>query len=134
VRDSLRVGSEGRLERVVTPDLSAEQFGNVGVAVLATPALCALFEQSAVVAVRAALELGEATVGTHLEIDHLAATPLGRTVTVRARLEAVDGRRLTFTIEAHDGREMVARGRHERVVVELKRFLQKVAAKQATGP
>jgi predicted thioesterase len=130
----LRVGAEGRLERVVTPELSAERFGNVGVAVLATPALCALFEQTAVLAVSAALEPGEATVGTHLEIDHLAATPLGMTVTVRARLEAIDQRRLAFAIEAHDGREMVARGRHERFVVDLKRFLERVAAKQATLP
>jgi predicted thioesterase len=130
----LQVGAEGRLERVVTPDLSAEHFGNVGVAVLATPALCALFEQSAFEAVRAALEPGEATVGTHLEIDHLAPTPVGMTVTVRSRLEAIDRRRLVFTIEAHDGRELVARGRHERFVVDLKHFLQTVAAKQATLP
>ncbi len=130
----MRVGAEGRVERVVTSELSAEHLGNVGVAVLATPALCALFELSAFEAVRAALEPGEATVGTHLEIDHLAATPVGMTVTVRARLEAVDQRRLVFTIEAHDGRETVARGRHERFVVDLKRFRQKVAAKQATGP
>jgi predicted thioesterase len=128
------VGAEGRVERVVTPDLSAEHFGNAGVAVLATPALCALFEQSAFEAVRAALEPGEATVGTHLEIDHLAATPVGMTVTVRARLETIDRRRLAFIIEAHDGRELVARGRHERFVVDLKRFLQTVAAKQATLP
>jgi fluoroacetyl-CoA thioesterase len=73
-------------------------------------------------------------VGTHLEIDHLAATPVGMTVTVRARLETIDRRRLAFIIEAHDGRELVARGRHERFVVDLKRFLQTVAAKQATLP
>lgn len=127
------MGTEGRVERLVTPELSAEHFGNAGVAVLATPALCALFELSAFEAVRAALEPGEATVGTHLQIDHLAATPVGMTVTVRARLEAVDRQRLAFTIEAHDGREVVARGRHERFVVDLTQFLQKVAAKQATG-
>jgi predicted thioesterase len=125
----LRVGLEGTLRREVTPELLADHYGNPGVRVLATPALCWLFEQSAVLAVQNHLDPGESTVGTRLEIEHLAPTPPGMPVSVRAHLEAVDGRRLSFTMEAQDEREVVARGRHERFVVQLERFLDRVRAK-----
>lgn len=129
MRETLRVGLEGTLRREVTADLLAEHYGNPGVRVLATPALCWLFEQSAVLAVQDHLDPGESTVGTRLEIEHLAPTPPGMPVSVRARLEAVDGRRLSFTMEAQDEREVVARGRHERFVVQLERFLDRARAK-----
>ncbi len=132
MRDTLRAGVEATLTRAVTPELLADHYGNPGMRVLATPALCWLFEHSAVLTLADHLEPGEATVGTRLEIEHLAPTPLGMTVSVRARLEAVDGRRLRFAIEAQDECEMVARGHHERFVVDLQRFLDRTRAKAAT--
>ncbi len=133
MREGLHVGAEGWVRRTVTAEMTAEHFGNAGVRVLATPVLCGLFEQSALEAVRDGLDAGEATVGTRLEIEHLAATPLGMTVSIRARLEEIDRRRLRFAIEARDTQELVARGSHERFVVDLARFLEKAEAKAATA-
>jgi len=133
MKATLRVGAEGIVQRAVTDDLCADHFGNPGVRVLATPVLCSLFELSAAAAVQDALEPREATVGTRLEIEHLAATPVGMAVSVRARLVEIDRRRLRFAIEAHDDRELVARGEHERCLVDLPSFLERVQAKTATA-
>ncbi len=133
MKATLRVGAEGVVQRTVTDELCADHFGNRGVRVLATPVLCSLFELSAAAAVQGALEPREATVGTRLQIEHLAATPAGMEVSVRARLVEIDRRRLRFAIEAHDSRELVARGEHERFLVDLPSFLEKVEAKAATA-
>jgi predicted thioesterase len=123
------VGQEGRLEQVVRPEHGADRFQNVGVSVLATPVLCHWFESAAVLAVAAQLEPGDATVGTRLSIEHLKATPIGLGVRVTARVVAVGGRRITFEISAFDDVELVARGTHERFVVDLERFLDGVQSK-----
>ncbi len=68
------------------------------------------------------LETGQDTVGTRVNIAHLAATPLGHEVTYRANVTAVDGRRLTFEVEAKDGDELVGQGTHERFVIDVERF------------
>jgi fluoroacetyl-CoA thioesterase len=75
----------------------------------------------------------EQSVGTHIDVSHLAATPPGLTVTVTAKLVAVDGRRLAFEVEAHDGVDTICRGRHERFVINREKFDRNVAqkAKQA---
>ncbi len=125
----MKPGARGRLERIVGPQDSAEAFGNAGVAVLATPALCHWFENAAVATVGDQLAPDEATVGTKLTIEHLAATPLGMRVTIDAELIEVDGRRLVFRIEARDQRELVARGTHERFVVNLAHFLDRIRSK-----
>lgn len=108
---------------------TADKFGNHGVQVLATPVLCHWFENTSVMAIQPQLERGEATVGTRLSIEHLKATPVGMRVTVDAEVVAVDGRRISFQLEAHDERELIARGTHERHIVELARFLERVKAK-----
>jgi fluoroacetyl-CoA thioesterase len=76
----------------------------------------------------------EQTVGTHVNVSHCAATPPGFDVTARVRLTAVDGRRLVFEVEAHDGVEMIGRGTHERFVIRSDKFLQKMEQKQAAAP
>lgn len=81
------------------------------------------------IAIHGNLEPGEATLGTRLTIEHLKATPLGMRVTVDAEVVAVEGRRITFKIDAHDDKELVARGTHERFVVNLARFLDSVNEK-----
>lgn len=73
----------------------------------------------------------EQTVGTHVDVSHLAATPPGLTVTVKARLDEVDGRRLAFSVSAHDGVDLIGRGRHERFVIDAAKFNARMADKQA---
>ena len=130
---SIGVGQEGVLERVVLPEHGADRFQNAGVTVLATPVLCHWFESAAVRAIAEGLEPGEATVGTRLSIEHLRATPVGMPVRVTARVVAADGRRLDFEVSAVDDVELVARGTHERVVVDLERFLAGVHKKSASA-
>ena len=130
----IAAGQSGRFEHLVEANHSASNFGNAGVEVLATPVLCHWFETTAVIAIHDQLESGEATVGTRLAIEHLKATPIGMRVTVEARVDAVDGRRISLRIEARDEKEPIARGTHERMVVQLDRFLDGVRAKRGTTP
>ena len=123
------MGQVGSLEQVVGPEHAADRFQNTGVTVLATPVLCHWFESAAVLAIAPQLEPGEASVGTRLTIEHLKATPLGMRVRVESRVVAVEGRRVTFDAQAVDEVELVARGSHERFVVDLARFLSGVEAK-----
>jgi predicted thioesterase len=125
------VGQEGILEQIVRPEHGADRFQNAGVTVLATPVLCHWFESAAVRAIAEQLESGEATVGSRLSIEHLKATPVGMQVRVTAQVVAVDGRRVAFEVSAFDDVELIARGSHERVVIDLERFLTRVQAKSA---
>jgi fluoroacetyl-CoA thioesterase len=130
---AIAVGREAILERTVMPEHAADRFQNAGVTVLATPVLCHWFESAAVHAIAEQFEPGEASVGTRLNIEHLKATPVGMQVRVAARVVSVDGRRVSFEIAASDSVELVARGTHQRVVVDLDRFLAGVNAKAAAG-
>lgn len=113
----------------ITVDHLASRYGSGLVDVLATPALVAFCEETARGAVDPLLPEGETSVGTAIELTHTAPTPPGQTVTVTARLTAVDGRRLTFEIEARDGVEPIGRGKHARAIVERERFERRVAEK-----
>ena len=125
----LEPGMTGEVTRTVTEDLTAHHMDNAGVKVLATPILVMLIEQAAIRAIQSGLGNGESSVGTRVDVRHLAATPVGMQVTARARLVAVDGRKLTYEVEAHDEQEPVARGTHERFVGDTQRFLARVAEK-----
>jgi fluoroacetyl-CoA thioesterase len=125
----LQPGLTGEVVRVVSEEITADAMGSGGVHVLGTPAMLMLMEQAALTAVEPALAEGQTTVGTLLDVRHLAATPVGMQVTVRARLVAVDGRKLTYDVEAEDEREPIGKGTHERFVVDLDRFLKRVADK-----
>jgi len=98
--------------------------------VLATGFLVGLLEWACVEAIRPHLDWPtEQTLGTQVNFSHEAATPPGLTVTVRAQLIEINGRKLRFDIEAHDGIDIISRGSHERVVIDAARFRQKVAQK-----
>jgi predicted thioesterase len=97
-------------------------WGSGQAAVLATPALVAFCEECARLAVDPLLPEGQQTVGVWIGLRHLAATPPGMRVTVRAELLQVEGRRLRFRVEAHDEVERVGEGEHERFVVDVERF------------
>ena len=123
------IGRRARFEQVVEARHTADKYGNEGVEVLATPALCHWFENTTVLAMRSQLDSGEATVGTRLTIEHLKATPIGMRVTVEAEVSAVDCRRITLQLLARDEREVIARGTHERYVVDPERFLARAQSK-----
>jgi predicted thioesterase len=98
--------------------------------VLATPMLVSYFELAAHQLAMRALEPGQGTVGSRVDIRHLAATPIGMRVTFRATLAERDRRRLLFRVEADDEQERVGEGTHERFVVDIGRFMARIAAKQ----
>jgi fluoroacetyl-CoA thioesterase len=123
-------GLIGEKEVVVSEALTARHLGSGKVAVLATPAMIMLMEQTALELVEHYLEAGQQTVGIHVDVHHLAATPEGMTVRIRVELLQVDGRRLTYHVEAFDPVEKVGEGTHERAVINVERFEQKLNAKR----
>jgi len=124
---SVEVGMQTSWQKQVDAEMTADRWGNKGVMVLATPTLVGLLEGTAVRAIADHLEPGSATVGTHIDLRHLKATPVGDTLTLWAEVTAVDGRRVTFHVRADDSTGVAGEGTHERVVIDLARFLQKVA-------
>ncbi len=127
--ENIQPGLIGTSSLVVGKENTARHLGSGGVDVLATPEMVRLMERAAVAAVDPLLPQGMMTVGARIEVQHLAPTPLGMRVEAQATLVAVDGRRLTFEVEARDEREVVGRGHHERVIIDLERFRQRLAAK-----
>jgi len=101
--------------------------------VFATAYLVGLFEWACMEAMQPHLDPGEQSVGVDIRISHTAATPPGLTVKVQVLVEAVEGRKLTFRVSAHDGVESIGEGTHQRFVIQPERFLQKVAQKAATA-
>ncbi|WP_433386433.1 thioesterase family protein [Micromonospora sp. KLBMP9576] len=124
---ALTPGLTARVELTVTAGDTAEALGSGDVPVLGTPRVLALAEAATVAAVAPRLPEGSTSVGTRVELDHLAATGVGRTVVAQARLSAVDGRRLHFEVRVSDGDDTVAEGRVERVLVDRRRFVQRAA-------
>jgi fluoroacetyl-CoA thioesterase len=130
-RMELKPGATNTITVVVDESMTADRFGNTGVHVLATPMLVSYFELTAHQLAMRALEPGQGTVGFHVDIRHLAATPIGMRVTFRATLAERDRRRLVFRVEADDERERVGEGTHERFIVDMGRFMGRLAAKQS---
>ena len=122
----LAPGAGSELVHLVGDADTAIAMGSGDVAVLATPRLLALAEAATVAAVGRALEDGQTTVGSRIELEHLAASRVGTRVTVRAELMAVDGRLLRFDVVAqHPDGSVVAHGRITRVIVDRARFLER---------
>jgi fluoroacetyl-CoA thioesterase len=119
------VGAVTRVQLTVTDADTAQAMGSGDVPVLGTPRVLALVEAATVGATANRLPPGATTVGTRVEIDHRAPTPVGRTVVAEAKLAKVDGRRLTFEVSVRDGDVTVAEGRVERIVVDRQRFVQR---------
>jgi fluoroacetyl-CoA thioesterase len=128
--DTIEPGLEGTATRHVGQEHSAVALASGDVLVFATPMLVALVEEAAVAAVQPHLPAGQTTVGTWLEISHVAATPVGMTVRATAVLEAAEGRTLTFAVAAWDEREKIGEGRHRRAIVVRDRFMARVNAKR----
>ncbi|MEV0827634.1 thioesterase family protein [Nonomuraea rubra] len=120
---TLTPGLRAQLLIMVEMEDTAKRIGSGDVPVLATPRLLALAEAATVRAVERHLAPGETSVGTRVELEHLAASPLGTHVQVGVELTEVDGRRLVFAFEAHDKHTVVGKGTIERIVVDRARFL-----------
>jgi fluoroacetyl-CoA thioesterase len=126
----LEPGAVHEVSRTVTPDVTADAMGNRGVQVFATPFVVALLEDAAGGMLMPTLPAGASTVGTMIEMRHLAPTPVGMAVRARATLLETDGRRYLFRVEAWDADEKIAEGRHERrLVPDLARFLERAMKK-----
>ncbi|MBO5373164.1 MAG: thioesterase family protein [Lachnospiraceae bacterium] len=125
----LAAGIKGRKEMTVTSADTAEVLKSGTLQVFATPAMIALIEETAWKSVADELESGCVTVGTSLNVKHLAATPVGMKVTCETKLVEVDGRRLVFDVAVYDEAGKVGEGTHERFVVLAEKFQQKTDAK-----
>ena len=123
------IGTRGDVTLLVTGEVAVDFLGNDAARVLGTPFLIASLEMAARNAVKDLLEDGYDTVGTRIDIRHLAATPLGMSATFHAEVTAVKGRRITYKIWAVDEKEKIAEGVHERFIVNVESFGRRVEAK-----
>jgi predicted thioesterase len=131
----LELGLSLTSERVVPPEWSADRMGNPGIEVFSTPALVGLLDVLAHQCLVPALEPGQGTVGTRIEISHLAATPIGMKVRATAEVVRIEGKRVLVKVEAFDERDQIASGTIERYVLDsVARFVGKVAAKARGEP
>ncbi|QBD82349.1 thioesterase [Ktedonosporobacter rubrisoli] len=125
---ALRPGMKGEASTLVTPNNTAAAVGAGGVEVFATPMMISLMENAAWHAVAEELPEGDVTVGTRVDVEHLAATPVGQRVRATAELIEIDRRRLVFKVEAYDEYRKIGQGQHERFIVNLQSFLAKTIA------
>ena len=127
----LTLGMKGKAEILVGEEHTAPKVGSGRVHVLATLVMINLIEAAALAAVEHLLPAGQQSLGTHLDVRHFAATPVGMRVSAEAELVKIDGRLLTFRVTAADAIETIGEGTHERVVVTLERFDLRVQKKAA---
>jgi len=123
----------GTSELVVGEEHTAPSIGSGKVRVLATPVMINLIEAAALAAIEHLLPSGYQSLGTHLDVRHLAATPVGMKVRATARVAKVDGRAVSFEVSAHDEKDLIGDGLHERVVVNVAKFDQRVQRKLKGG-
>jgi len=117
------LGASGSFTLIVGQEHLANRFKDAMLPpVLATPVMVMIMENAALNAIKPYFDPGESALGTHVDIAHVAATPLGRSVTGHAEVTDVAGRHITFTVRASDGAEEIGSGKHERIVIDLARF------------
>jgi predicted thioesterase len=129
----LKPGLKGWASLVVAAEHTAARIGSGRTAVLATPVLINLFEAAALDCCEGLLPAGHQSLGTHLDVRHIAATPVGMRVGAHAELVGVEKRTLRFSLVAHDERELIGDGTHARVVVLVARFDARVQTKAGRG-
>jgi predicted thioesterase len=122
-------GQTGGAELTVGEEHTAPSVGSGAIHVLGTPVMINLMEAAALDAVEHLLPDGHQSLGIHLEVSHVAATPVGMKVRATVRVTAVEGNRIKFRVEAHDEIDLIGEGTHERVVVNVERFDKRVRAK-----
>jgi fluoroacetyl-CoA thioesterase len=128
---NIPIGAKGELQLLVTGEVAIDFLGVDLARVLGTPHLIGYLEMAARNTIKEHLEPGFDTVGTHVDVRHLAATPIGMGVTFHAEVVEVDDRRIRCKVEAFDEKEKVAEGVHERFIINVERFAARVQAKAA---
>ena len=126
------VGTTGRRHLLVTPETAIDFLGDERTRVLSTPHMIAWMEWAARDAILPYLDENEDSLGTRVDVRHLAATPVGLSVEFTATVTAVRGRRVEFRVEARDEQELVGEGVHERFVADIPRLIASLAAKKGS--
>jgi predicted thioesterase len=127
--EALKVGLVAERTTLVDQGNTAKSLGSGDVEVFGTPAMIALMEAAAVAAIEPYLDPGQSSVGIELQVEHVAATPLGQTVRSSAELTGIEGRRLTFQVTAWDQVALIGKGSHTRVLIDRERFTANVKSK-----
>ncbi len=129
--NTLSIGLTGRVEQRVAEAQTAAACGSGGCRVFATPMLVALMEQACWQLARKHLPTGQDTVGTRIDISHVAATPVGMHVWCDCELTHLDRRAITFSVKAYDEAGLIGEGTHERFIIDPEKFQAKTDAKKA---
>ena len=125
----LEKGIKGTLKSVVTEEKTAEAMGSGELAVYATPAMIALMEETAYKSIAPELEEGAGSVGTLMEVKHVAASPIGMKIKCQTEVTEVDGRRVVFKVQAFDEQGLIGEGTHERFIIQNEKFQKKADSK-----
>jgi fluoroacetyl-CoA thioesterase len=128
------IGARGSFLFTVAPEQLASQFKDPTLPpVLSTPVMIMAMENAALAAIKPYFDPGESAVGSHVDVRHLAATPVGRRVTASAEVTRVTGRRIAFAVRAADDTQEIGAGTHERVLIDVAHFSAQLAGKAAGG-
>lgn len=127
--EELKLGLSAEVSEVVSEQLTAVSVRSGLVSAYATPSMIALMEHASVTAIQKCLDKGQTSVGVEVQVKHLAATPVGVRVRARAEVIGLDGRHVTFKVEAWDPKEKIGEGIHRRVIVDAARFKERIEQK-----
>jgi len=125
----VETGIKGHQETTVTVANVATNVGSGKVQVFATPMMIALMEKAAALSIEPALSEGQSSVGTHVDVSHCAATPMGMKVWAETEVIAIDRRKVTFSVKAYDERGLIGEGLHERFIIDIDKFIAKATSK-----
>ena len=125
----IAIGMNGKADTLCEKKNTAKEGGSGSLPVYATPSMIALMEGAACNAVQEALPEGKTTVGISMNIEHIAATPVGLSVSAEAEITAVEGKIITFSVKAYDEKSEIGKGIHKRCIVDAQRFLDKAYSK-----
>lgn len=126
----MKVGLFAEKTITITENLTARVMGSGSLDVFATPAMIALMEAAACAALEGHLEDNQSSVGVELQVKHLAATPIGSQVRARAEITQVEGRKITFAVQAWDDQQLIGEGIHHRMLIDVARFMSKVQVRK----
>lgn len=125
----VELGIKGRQETTVTTANVATNVGSGKVKVFSTPMMISLMEKAALLSIEPFLEEGQSSVGTHINVNHCSATPMGMQVWVETEVIEIDRRKVTFSVKAYDGRGLIGEGTHERFIIDIEKFQSKANSK-----
>jgi len=119
------MGLSAELEEVTTEEMGVRHLGTGVRSVYSTPSMIGLMERTSIHLIRPYLDEGEGSVGTKVNISHVAATPIGMKVRAKSTVKEINGRRIVFAVECHNEKEKIGEGTHERAIINVKKFAEK---------